>query len=91
MLRYEQRNMYVDLGRAEAILPVSEQVAREVFRINERIRAYVMEVRKTNRGPQIILSRSHPNLVRRLFEQEIPEVSQGIVEVKDVAREPGSR
>jgi N utilization substance protein A len=91
VLRYEQRNMYVDLGRAEAILPVSEQVAREVFRINERIRAYVMEVRKTNRGPQIILSRSHPNLVRRLFEQEIPEVSQGIVEVKDVAREPGSR
>ncbi|HLJ83972.1 MAG TPA: transcription termination factor NusA [Candidatus Eremiobacteraceae bacterium] len=91
VLRYEQRNMYVDLGRAEAILPVAEQVAREVFRINERIRAYVMEVRKTNRGPQIILSRSHPNLVRRLFEQEIPEVSQGIVEVKDVAREPGSR
>jgi N utilization substance protein A len=91
VLRYEQRNMFVDLGKAEAILPVSEQVAHESFRINERVRAYVMEVRKTNRGPQIILSRIHPNVVRRLFEQEIPEVSQGIVEVKDVAREPGAR
>lgn len=91
VLRYEQRNMFIDLDKAEAILPLSEQVPRETFRINSRIRVYVMEVRKTNKGPQVILSRSHPNLVRRLFEQEIPEVDQGLVEIKDVAREAGSR
>ncbi len=89
--RYEQRNMFIDLDKAEAILPLSEQVPRESFRIGSRIRVYVMEVRKTNKGPQVILSRSHPNLVRRLFEQEIPEVDQGLVEIKDVAREAGSR
>jgi len=89
--RYEQRNMFVDLDRAEAILPLSEQVLGESFRIGSRIRVYVMEVRKTNKGRQVILSRSHPNLVRRLFEQEIPEVDQGLVEIKDVAREAGSR
>ena len=91
VLRYEQRNMFVDLGKAEAILPLSEQVPKESFRIGSRIRVYVMEVRKTNKGPQIILSRSHPNLVRRLFEQEVPEVDQGLVEIKDIAREAGSR
>jgi len=89
--RYEQRNMFVDLDKAEAILPLSEQVLGESFRIGSRIRVYVMEVRKTNKGPQVILSRSHPNLVRRLFEQEIPEVDQGLVDIKDVAREAGSR
>ncbi len=89
--RYEQRNMFVDLDKAEAILPLSEQVPGEAFRIGSRIRVYVMEVRKTNKGPQVILSRSHPNLVRRLFEQEIPEVDQGLVDIKDVAREAGSR
>lgn len=89
--RYEQRNMFVDLDKAEAILPLSEQVPRETFRIGSRIRVFVMEVRKTNKGPQVVLSRSHPNLVRRLFEQEIPEIDQGLVEIKDVAREAGSR
>jgi N utilization substance protein A len=89
--RYEQRNMFVDLDKAEAILPLSEQVPRETFRIGSRIRVYVMEVRKTNKGPQVVLSRAHPNLVRRLFEQEIPEIDQGLVEIKDVAREAGSR
>ena len=91
VLRYEQRNMFIDLEKAEAILPLSEQVPRETFRIGGRIRVYVMEVRKTNKGPQVILSRAHPNLVRRLFEHEIPEVDQGFVEIKDVAREAGSR
>ncbi|MBC5824461.1 MAG: transcription termination/antitermination protein NusA [Candidatus Eremiobacteraeota bacterium] len=91
VLRYEQRNMFIDFGKAEAILPVSEQVPHEAFRIGQRIRVYVMEARKTNRGPQIIVSRAHPNVVRRFFEQEVPEVAQGSVEVKDVAREPGSR
>ncbi len=91
VLRYEQRNMFIDLEKAEAILPLSEQVPHEVFRIGGRIRVYVMEVRKTNKGPQVILSRTHPNLIRRLFEHEIPEVDQGLVEIKDVAREAGSR
>ena len=91
VLRYEQRNMFIDLEKAEAILPLSEQVPRETFRIGGRIRVYVMEVRKTNKGPQVVLSRAHPNLIRRLFEQEIPEVDQGLVEIKDIAREAGSR
>jgi len=91
VLRYEQRNMYIDFGKAEAILPLAEQVPRESYRIGARVRVYVMEVRKTNKGPQIIVSRAHPNVVRRLFEQEVPEVAQGVVEIKDIAREPGSR
>ncbi len=91
VLRYEQRNMFIDLGKAEAILPLSEQVPHESFRIGSRVRVYVMEARKTNKGPQIVVSRTHPNVVRRLFETEIPEVAQGLVELKDIAREPGSR
>ncbi|HLN47790.1 MAG TPA: transcription termination/antitermination protein NusA, partial [Magnetospirillaceae bacterium] len=88
VLRYEQRNMFIDLGKAEAILPLSEQVPHESFRIGSRVRVYVMEARKTNKGPQIVVSRTHPNVVRRLFETEIPEVAQGLVEIKDIAREP---
>ena len=91
VLRYEQRNMYIDLGKAEAIMPLSEQVPHESYRIGSRVRVYVMEARRTNKGPQIIVSRAHPNVVRRLFETEIPEVAQGLVEIKDIAREPGSR
>ena len=91
VLRYEQRNMFIDLGKAEAILPLSEQVPHESFRIGSRVRVYVVEARKTNKGPQIVVSRTHPNVVRRLFETEIPEVAQGLVEIKDIAREPGSR
>jgi N utilization substance protein A len=91
VLRYEQRNMFIDLGKAEAILPLSEQVLHESYRIGSRVRVYVMEVRKTNKGPQIVVSRTHPNVVRRLFETEIPEVASGLVEIKDIAREPGSR
>jgi N utilization substance protein A len=70
---------------------LSEQVPHESFRIGSRVRVYVMEVRKTNKGPQIVVSRTHPNVVRRLFETEIPEVAQGLVDIKDIAREPGSR
>ncbi|MBV8281763.1 MAG: transcription termination/antitermination protein NusA [Candidatus Eremiobacteraeota bacterium] len=91
VLRYEQRNMFIDLGKTEAILPLSEQVPHESYRIGSRVRVYVMEVRKTNKGPQIVVSRTHPNVVRRLFETEIPEVASGLVEIKDIAREPGSR
>ncbi len=91
VLRYEQRNMFIDLGKAEAILPLSEQVPHESYRIGSRVRVYVMEARRTNKGPQIVVSRAHPNVVRRLFETEIPEVAQGLVEIKDISREPGSR
>jgi N utilization substance protein A len=89
--RYEQRNMYVDLGKTEALLPLSEQVPRENYRINDRIRAYVLDVRKTNKGPQIILSRAAEGLVQRLLEGEVPEIDDNIVEIMAIAREPGSR
>ena len=89
--RYEQRNMYVDLGRTEALLPLSEQVPRENYRINDRINAYVLDVRKTNKGPQIILSRAAEGLVQRLLEREVPEINDNIVEIMAIAREPGSR
>jgi N utilization substance protein A len=89
--RYEQRNMYVDLGKTEALLPLSEQVPRENYRINDRIRAYVLDVRKTSKGPQIILSRAAEGLVQRLLEAEVPEIDDNIVEIMAIAREPGSR
>jgi len=89
--RYEQRNMYVDLGKTEALLPLSEQVPRENYRINDRIRAYVLDVRKTSKGPQIILSRAAEGLVQRLLEAEVPEIDDDIVEIMAIAREPGSR
>ncbi|HMD03046.1 MAG TPA: transcription termination factor NusA [Candidatus Baltobacteraceae bacterium] len=89
--RYEQRNMFVDLGKTEALLPLSEQVPRENYRINDRIRAYVLDVRKTNKGPQIILSRAAEGLVQRLLEAEVPEIEDDIVEIMAIAREPGSR
>jgi transcription termination/antitermination protein NusA len=89
--RYEQRNMYVDLQRTEALLPLSEQVPRENYRINDRIRAYVLDVRKTNKGPQIILSRANEGLVQRLLELEVPEIEGDVVEIMAIAREPGNR
>jgi N utilization substance protein A len=89
--RYEQRNMYVDLGKTEALLPLSEQVPRENYRINDRIRAFVLDVRKTNKGPQVILSRAAEGLVQRLLEANVPEIESGMVEIMAIAREPGSR
>ncbi len=90
--RYEQRNMYVLLeGRDEAILPLSEQVPGEAFRINDFIRAYVLDVRKSPKGPQVVLSRSAEGLVQRLLELEVPEIADGIVEIMAIAREGGSR
>ncbi|HVA29489.1 MAG TPA: transcription termination factor NusA [Candidatus Baltobacteraceae bacterium] len=90
--RYEQRNMYVLLeGRDEAILPLSEQVPGETFRINDFIRAYVLDVRKSPKGPQVVLSRSAEGLVQRLLELEVPEIADGIVEIMAIAREGGSR
>jgi N utilization substance protein A len=90
--RYEQRNMYVLLeGRDEAILPVQEQVAGEVFRIGDFIRAYVLDVRRSPKGPQVVLSRSADGLVHRLIELEVPEMVNHIVEVMAIARDPGVR
>ena len=90
--RYEQRNMYVLLdNKNEALLPFSEQVSRENYRINDRIRAYVLDVRKTNKGPLVVLSRAAEGLVQRLLEFEVPEIQDDIVEIMAIAREPGSR
>jgi N utilization substance protein A len=89
--RYEQRNMFVDLGRTEGLLPLSEQVQRENYRINDRIRAYVLDVRKANKGPSIILSRAAEGLVQRLLEQQVPELNEDLVEIMAISREPGSR
>lgn len=87
----DKKAIIVDLGKTEAILPAREQFSKDTYRQGDSIRAYVLEVKKTARGPEIILSRVHPNLVKNLFELEVPEIHDGIVEIKSVAREAGSR
>lgn len=89
--RKDARNVFVALGRAEALLPAHEQIPGEPYRFNDRLKVYLLEVRKTTKTPQIIVSRTHPALVTRLFELEVPEVYDGIVQIKSVAREPGAR
>ena len=90
--RFERGNIIVDLlGRAEGILIRREQSPHEEFRQGERIRAYLLDLRKESRGPQIILSRAHPNFVKKLFELEVPEIYEGIVEIKSISRQPGER
>lgn len=89
--RYERGDLIVDLGLSEALLPHREQVPRENYRQGDRVRVYISEVKMATKGPQIILSRSHPNLVAALFHFEVPEIAEGIVEIKAVAREAGSR
>ena len=89
--RVEYGNVVVDLGRGEAIVRRDEMLPREVFRNGDRIRAYIYDVRREQRGPQIFLSRTHPQFMSKLFAQEVPEIYDGIVEVKSVARDPGSR
>ncbi len=85
------RYTLLDLGKVEALLPQAEQVPSEPYRHGERLKAYIVEVRKTTKGPQIVVSRTHPGLLRKLFELEVPEIAQGLVEIKAVAREPGHR
>jgi transcription termination/antitermination protein NusA len=87
----ERRNYIVDLGKTEAILPIQEQIPRETYRRGDRVKAYLLEVRKTPKDVQVILSRSHPLFVGKLFELEVPEVGEKIVEIKGVVREPGDR
>jgi N utilization substance protein A len=89
--RYERGDLIIDLGRTEALLPHREQVPRENYRQGDRVRAYISDVRMATKGPQIILSRTHPGLLIELFRIEVPEVAEGIVEIKAVSREPGSR
>ena len=89
--RIDNKNAYVDLGKAEAILPASEQIPTETYTVGQRIKCYVVEVRKTTKGAQILVSRTHPGLLKRLFELEVPEIYEGVVELKSVAREPGRR
>ena len=89
--RVEYGNVFVDLGRGEGIIRRDELIPRETFKVSDRIRAYVYDVRREQRGPQIFLSRTHPQFMAKLFGQEVPEIYDGIVEIKAVARDPGSR
>lgn len=89
--RTERKNVIIDLGKAEAILPLSEQIPGEEYKFNDRIKTYIIEVKKTTKGPQIMVSRTHPGIVKRLFELEVPEIYEGIVEIRSISREPGSR
>lgn len=89
--RQEAKNIYIDLGRTEAVLLPSEQISSEKYNHGDRIKTYITEVKKTTKGPQILVSRTHPGLLKRLFELEVPEIFEGIVEIKAVVREPGMR
>ena len=89
--RIEHGNILVDLGRAEAIVRRDDVIPREMFQVKDRIRAYLYDVRQELRGPQLFLSRTHPKFMAKLFEQEVPEIYDGIIEIKSVARDPGSR
>jgi transcription termination/antitermination protein NusA len=89
--RTEKRNVIIDLGKTEAVLAPAEQTPTEEYIFNDRIKTYVIDVKKTTKGPQIMVSRTHPGLVKRLFELEVPEIYDGVVEVKSISREPGSR
>lgn len=89
--RISNATVFVNIGKTEGILPVTEQVKGEKYIVNNRIKVYIMDVKKTTKGPQVYLSRSHPGLVKRLFELEVPEIQDGIVVIKSIAREAGSR
>jgi N utilization substance protein A len=89
--RFEQRNLFVDLGRIEAILPANEQIPTEHYEQGMRLKTYIVEVKKTTKGPQVLLSRARTGLLKRLLELEVPEIQDGLVEIKSVAREPGYR
>jgi len=89
--RFDKKNVVIDLGKTEVILPLSEQIPSEEYVQGNRIKVYILEVKKTTKGPQITVSRSHPGLVKRLFELEVPEIYDGLVEIKGISREAGSR
>ncbi len=89
--RFDKRNAIIDLGRTEGIMPVREQCPHEEYRLGSRIRTYILDVRDRPSGPEVVLSRTHPNFVKRLFEMEVPEIDEKVVEIKEIAREPGYR
>lgn len=89
--RLDARNLYVGLGKVEAVLPLGEQIQTESYKPHDRIKVYITKVERTSRGPQVFVSRTHPGLLRRLFELEVPEIYEGIVEIKTIAREAGDR
>ncbi len=89
--RFERGDLLIDLGRAEAVLSGKEQMPREVYRPGDRVRAIITDIAMTTKGPQIILSRTHPQMLAKLFEAEVPEISEGLVEIVNVVRDPGSR
>lgn len=89
--RISNETMFINIGRTEGILSANEQVPGERYKVNDRLKVYIMDVKKTTKGPQVFLSRSHPGLVKRLFELEVPEIEDGTVEIKGIAREAGSR
>ena len=89
--RIDRGNIVVDLGKTEAYIPRKEQSSKEEFRQGDRLRAYILDVKRENRGPQIVLSRAHPNFVKRLFELEVPEIFEGIVEIKSISRDTSER
>jgi len=89
--RYDNRFIYVNLGKVEALLPASEQMPNETYQQNDRIKVYITKVEKTTKGPQVMVSRTHPGLLKRLFELEVPEIYDGTVEIKAIAREAGDR
>jgi N utilization substance protein A len=91
IIRKEKSNVFVDLGKIEAILAPTEQIKGEEYNFNEKLKLYIVEVKKTTKGPQIVVSRTHPGLIKRLFELEVPEIYSGVVEIKSIAREAGSR
>ncbi len=91
ILRKDKGNVLIDLGRIEAVLGPNEQILNENYNFNERIKLYIVEVKNTTKGAQIVVSRTHPGLVKRLFELEVPEIYNGIVEIKGISREAGSR
>lgn len=89
--RWEKNNVMIDLGRIEAVLPPAEQIPSEDYNAGSRIKIYIVEVKKTTKGPQIVVSRTHPGLVKRLFELEVPEIHDGVVQIKGISREAGAR
>ena len=89
--RISNGTVFVNMGRAEGILSANEQIPGERYRVGERLKVYVMDVKRSTKGPQVFLSRTHPGLVKRLFELEVPDIQEGVVEIKSVAREAGSR
>ena len=89
--RQENKNVYFDLGKVEAVLTPNEQIPGEIYQYHDRMKTFIVEVKRSAKGPQIVVSRTHPGLLKRLFELEVPEIHDGIVEIKSVAREPGMR